>query len=206
MIGSLLTPASPVHAETATTPLTLPRLRNWTPIDGSVRFTEDSRILVDPGSRGSSTTPAGRAELPGPAHQTTQELAKRLQDDLRQATGFEPPIRSDVQHAAPGDVVLRLVDDAALGAEGYRLDSSGPVRVEAASTHGLYYGTRTLLQLLRDRAFPKGATEDRPTQRVRLVVLDAGREYWDLAYLERLVRKMGDLDERIVWDEIKENA
>ncbi|MFE3449518.1 family 20 glycosylhydrolase [Nonomuraea sp. NPDC059194] len=152
-----------------------------------------SGILVDPRSRGRSATDAGRAELPGPAHESTQELAGRLRTDLERAGELSPRISSDVNRAASGDIVLRLVDDAALGAEGYRLDTTGPVRIEAASTHGLYYATRTLLQLLRDRALPRGRTEERPTQRVRMVMLDAARKFWQVDYLEKLIRKMGEL-------------
>lgn len=191
LIGSL----SPAAASSATTddapPEVVPRLTSWTSQPGSTTLTARSRIVVDPQSASRTTTPAGRAELPGPARQTTWALGLRLRADLAAVTGLAPQLTSG--RPGPGDLYLRLTDDPGLGAEGYRLDTTGPIRIEAASTHGLYYGTRTLLQLLAGRTVDKGTTTDRPTQRVRMVQLDAARKYWQPAYLENVIRRMGQL-------------
>lgn len=92
--------------------------------------------------------------------------------------------------------MLTLTEHGALGAEGYRFESTEAVRIEAASTHGLFYGTRTLLQLLRTApdhlTVPKAVSTDRPAQPVRMTMLDAGRKYWQPEYLEKLVRRMAD--------------
>jgi hexosaminidase len=191
LIGSLAA-VPPTHAEVRTDPAVIPRLTSWTPEPGSTTLTVRSRIVVDPDSLTRTTTPAGRAELPGPARQTSWQVGRQLRADLTAATGLTLPVTSG--DPRPADLHLRLTDDAALGAEGYRLDTTGPVRIEAASTHGLYYGTRTLLQLLRGgRTVDNGATTDRPTQRVRMVMLDAARKYWQPAYLENVIRRMGHL-------------
>ncbi|WJV49218.1 family 20 glycosylhydrolase [Streptomyces flavofungini] len=115
---------------------------------------------------------------------------------MEQVTGVAPRV---VAGGRPDrdDIVLTLAPDRALGAEGHRFDSTGPVRVSAASTHGLYYGTRTLLQLLRTtatdhRAVPRARSLDRPAQAVRMVHVDAGRKYWRIPYLQNLIRRMGD--------------
>ncbi len=196
LIGSLSTPPGSAQGldEPAPVPQTVPRLTDWTPAPGRAWLTDRSRILVDPGSRDRTDTPAGRADLPGPARQTTQRLAEAFRSELAAVTGLRLQIAGDVRNARDGDLVLRLTDDPALGVEGYRLDSTGPVRLDAASTHGLYYGTRTVLQLLdHGRSLPRGTTTDQPTQRVRMLMLDAARKYWQVDYLENVIRRMGQV-------------
>ncbi|MFC9611239.1 family 20 glycosylhydrolase [Streptomyces sp. NPDC056938] len=179
-------------------PLVVPRPTDWTSLGGTVALTPRTRVLVDPRARAETSEPSGRAEFPGPARQSVQQLAAQLRTELGQVSGVEPRVASDVAHAGPGDIVLSLADDRELGAEGYRFDSSdGAVRIRAASTHGLFYGTRTLLQLLRatddeHRALPRARATDVPTQAIRMVHLDAGRKYWKIPYLENLIRRMGD--------------
>ncbi|WP_433336123.1 family 20 glycosylhydrolase [Spirillospora sp. CA-294931] len=177
------------------TPSVVPRPAEWNALGGAVALTPRSRIVVDAASGPLTATPSGRRELPGPARQTVRQLARELRDDIRRVTGLDPRVTGG--KAAPGDIRLALTDDRALGAEGYRFDSSGVIAIEAASTHGLYYGTRTLLQTLRadprHRDVPRARSTDRPTQRVRMVHLDASRKFWQVGYLENLIRRMGDL-------------
>lgn len=152
-------------------PSVVPRPTDWTSLGGTVTLTPRTRVLIDPRARAETSEPSGRAEFPGPAHQNVQQLAAQLRTELGQISGVEPRVASDVAHAGPGDIVLGLADDRELGAEGYRFDSSdGAVRIRAASTHGLFYGTRTLLQLLRStdgehRTLPGPAPRTSPRRR-----------------------------------------
>jgi len=179
-------------------PSVVPRPTDWTPLGGTALLTARTRVLVDPRARAETSLPSGRAEFPGPVRQTVRQLAAQLRTEIGQVSGLTPSVASDVAHAGPGDIVLGLADDRELGPEGYRFDSSdGAVRIRAASTHGLFYGTRTLLQLLRStdddhRTLPRARATDVPTQPIRMVHLDAGRKYWKIPYLENLIRRMGD--------------
>ncbi|WP_399924481.1 family 20 glycosylhydrolase [Streptomyces kanamyceticus] len=178
-------------------PPVVPRPTDWTALGGHTSLTRHTRILIDPRTASTTTLPGGRAELPGPARQSVRGLATQLRTELKQVTGITPRVTGDRRRPAAGDIVLTLTDRGGLGAEGYRFDSRGPIRIEAASTHGLFYGTRTLLQLLRateggHRTLPRATATDRPTQRLRMVHLDAGRKYWRIPYLENLIRRMGD--------------
>ncbi|WP_371529588.1 family 20 glycosylhydrolase [Streptomyces sp. NBC_01283] len=185
----------------------VPRPTDWTALDGRTKLTERTRILIDPRAGSTTALPSGRSEFPGPAHQSVRQLADQLRTEIKQVTGITPRIASHTGRPAAGDIALRLTAKGSLvkgnlakenlGAEGYGFDSTGPIRIEAASTHGLYYGTRTLLQLLRStaddhRAVPRASSIDRPAQSVRMVHLDAGRKYWKISYLENLIRRMGD--------------
>ncbi|MFF3641895.1 family 20 glycosylhydrolase [Streptomyces sp. NPDC002564] len=177
-------------------PSVIPRPTDWTPFAGRTALTRATRILIDPRTAADADLPAGRAELPGPARQSVHELATRLRTEIEQVTGLAPRVTDDPS-PAPCDIVLALTDRGAPGAEGHLFDSRGPVRVEAASTHGLFYGTHTLLQLLRataddHRQVPRARAVDRPAQRIRMVHLDAGRKYWRIPYLENLIRRMAD--------------
>ncbi|MFE7215801.1 family 20 glycosylhydrolase [Streptomyces sp. NPDC001698] len=197
VIGSLGGQPALADGSAADPPPVVPRPTAWSGLGGSVSLTADSRIVVDPRARSRTQTQASSAELPGPARQTVQELAMTLRAEIQQVTGLRLRVTSDERDPADGDILLGLADDTALGAEGYRFASSGAIRVEAASTHGLFYGARTLLQMLRadpqHRAVPRGRGLDRPAQQVRMVMLDAGRKYWQPDYLENLIRRMGYL-------------
>ncbi|MBJ3807352.1 family 20 glycosylhydrolase [Streptomyces flavofungini] len=185
-----------------TLPSLVPRPTHWTPLPGRTELTPRTRILIDPRQASATALPSGRAEFPGPARQSVHALATRLRTEIKQVTGLTPrivaggrPDRDDISLALGAARSRTAADD--LGAEGYRFDSAGPVRVTAASTHGLYYGTRTLLQLLRTtapdhRAVPRARSVDRPTQAIRMTHLDAGRKYWRIPYLKNLIRRMGD--------------
>ncbi|MGB8943380.1 MAG: family 20 glycosylhydrolase [Streptomyces sp.] len=188
-------------------PSVVPRPTDWTALGGRTKLTERTRILIDPRAGSATALPSGRSEFPGPAHQSVRRLADQLRTEIKQVTGITPRIAPHTGRPAAGDITLRLTAKGSLvkpnlakeylGAEGYGFDSAGPIRIEAASTHGLYYGTRTLLQLLRStaddhRAVPRARSTDRPAQSVRMVHLDAGRKYWKISYLENLIRRMGD--------------
>ncbi|MFG2646553.1 family 20 glycosylhydrolase [Streptomyces sp. NPDC048436] len=180
-------------------PSVIPRPTDWTALDGRTKLTERTRILIDPRAGSTTALPSGRSEFPGPARQSVHKLATQLRTEIKQITGITPRISGSTtdRPADADDITLALTAEGQLGAEGYRFDSAGPIRVEAASTHGLYYGTRTLLQLLRStaddrRAVPRARSTDRPAQAVRMVHLDAGRKYWKMPYLENLIRRMGD--------------
>lgn len=91
-----------------------------------------------------------------------------------------------------GRVELRLVDDPALGEEGYRLViAADGVRLEAAARRGLFWSTRSLLQLVKaGEPVPFGTVVDKPRYRVRSLMLDVGRKYFPLAYLRAIAREL----------------
>ena len=83
---------------------------------------------------------------------------------------------------------LRLVDDPALGAEGYRLVvRPDGIDVTAASTTGLGWGVQTLRQLRSDGRIGCTAIEDRPRHRWRGSLLDVARHCHPLPFLYRYV-------------------
>lgn len=97
---------------------------------------------------------------------------------------------------AEGDFVFELVADNGaqkLGEEGYTLNINACARVSAATAKGAYWATRTILQISEQngsRTLPCGETTDVPAYSLRGFMMDCGRKYIPLDYLDKLVKVM----------------
>jgi len=158
-------------------PGVVPALREWSPSPGAFRLGAASRIVVDASSL------AGDAD--------------RLRDDLVAVTGLSLPV---VVKKGPraGDLFLSAGGtDAQLGSEGYRLVIGDRVEITAAGATGVFYGTQTVLQMLRSmpgqRTLPRGEARDWPRFRERGYMLDVGRKYWSPDYIVQTIREMAYL-------------
>ncbi|RJL32905.1 hypothetical protein D5H75_15000 [Bailinhaonella thermotolerans] len=147
---------------------------------------------------------SGRFELPARARVSAEDaglgaLAGRVADELGEVTG-----RAARAIPGPGgDLVLGLDPAMAHPAggerfrrEGYRLEVTGErVRVTAPTARGVYYGTRSVLQiLLRDPgrdSIPAGTALDWPGHRVRGFMLDVGRRFFTPGFIRDYLRMMG---------------
>ncbi|MEV0289932.1 glycoside hydrolase family 20 zincin-like fold domain-containing protein [Kribbella sp. NPDC050820] len=133
-------------------PLTIPALQEWSGGTGSFTFTGATRIVW---SRTYAPTLAS----------TSQVFA----DDLLALTG-RPVTRfaGTVADLRPGDIFLTLGStDSGLGAEGYALSITDKITITARDERGAFYGTRTVLQLLkqstRSRRAPRGTGRSSPS-------------------------------------------
>lgn len=85
-----------------------------------------------------------------------------------------------------------------LGAEGYRLnvDQVG-VRIEAATSAGLYYGCQTLRQIAQHDdnsiVIPQVEIQDSPRFVWRGFMLDCARHFWPKEFIERVLDQMAAL-------------
>lgn len=95
--------------------------------------------------------------------------------------------------AAAGDFVLSLSSDSRLGEEGYTMKITDRVTVTAPKSKGLYWATRTLLQLTEqqgDQALPKGTARDYPDYAIRGFMMDCGRKFIPMSMLRDYVKMM----------------
>lgn len=95
--------------------------------------------------------------------------------------------------ATPGDFVLSLSADKKLGEEGYAIKITDRVAISAPTPTGLYWSTRTLLQLAeqnQERSLPQGTIRDYPDYPLRGFMIDCGRKFIPMAYLQDLVKIM----------------
>lgn len=120
-----------------------------------------------------------------------------LATDLRMLTGLEVPVveNENLSATQEGDIILTLdTSTTEPGAEGYRIDITDHIIISALDEHGIFNGTRTLLQLLKhDRTLQSGSARDWPSHPERGLMIDVGRKYFSLPWLESHVRELAYL-------------
>jgi hexosaminidase len=141
-------------------------MRFWKSAPGSFELGPSARIVIAPS---------------GPAAE-----ARMLARELRR-----PAVSGG---SRPGDIELRLgSSDPDLGREGYRLDVGSKLVIEARTAAGAFYGTRTVLQLLRDGRVARGRGVDWPRYPERGLMIDNGRRYFTPAWIKARIRELAYL-------------
>ncbi|WP_338900319.1 glycoside hydrolase family 20 protein [Streptomyces sp. TG1A-60] len=94
-----------------------------------------------------------------------------------------------------GDVELALTGAGESGSEAYTLTvKDRRVRIAAPAEAGVFYGTRTLKQEVRDGGTaPEGVVRDEPAKPQRGFMLDIARKHFTAGWIEDRVRELGDL-------------
>ena len=154
-------------------PFVIPELKEWKGAQGTLQLTDKSRIVI----------PADNAEL--------KSVAEQLAADIDTMFGLMPEIVAG--KVSDGDIVLSLKADKTLGDEGYTLKVGKRVDISAPAAVGTYWATRTLLQMA-DNGFhndgeaepvlPCGTIRDWPDYAIRGFMLDVGRKFFPIEYLE----------------------
>jgi N-acetyl-beta-hexosaminidase len=158
-------------------PQVIPSLREWQGESGAFTLTPTSHIVIDMATGG---------QLGDTAH--------AFAADVTLITGSALPIVTG-SSAGPGDFLLSLATtDQGLGDEGYSLSIADGVTLRAHTATGVFYGTRTILQMLLADAvkarLPHGSARDYPSYHERGFMLDVGRKYFPLNELKEYVRAM----------------
>ncbi|MEU1707608.1 family 20 glycosylhydrolase [Streptomyces sp. NPDC005706] len=175
---AILPTAATGHAATPVPP-TVPALQQWTGTSGGFVLTPAVRVLAD-------STYAG----------TLTDDAQQFAADLSVHTGTTVPVvKTTPDQARTGDIVLTLGSaDTQLGTEGYALKVAGALTVTARTDAGAFYGTRTVLQLLgRSNIVPGGTARDWPAKPERGLMVDVGRKYFTIGWLQQQIREMAHL-------------
>ena len=110
-------------------PNVIPNVQQWTGGTGDFLWNASGRIVYD-----------------APALQDTAAL---LAEELAGSTGLSHTV---LEGTAPqtGDLFLTLqCTDTDLGGEGYRMEIADAVTIRGTAPAGVFYGTRTFLQMLR---------------------------------------------------------
>jgi hexosaminidase len=154
--------------------VTIPSAQQWTVSSGSYTFSAASRIVIDSASAPELTT-----------------TAKVFAADLQSLTGVS--IQPVVGSPNAGDIGLSLLatPDTGLGSEGYSVNVAGTVSISANTDVGAFYGTRTLLQLLsQGSTIGFGTIRDWPNYPQRALMVDVGRKYFTIQWLEDHIRDL----------------
>ena len=154
-------------------PFVIPELKEWTAKKGYFTFDEGSRIVYN-------------QKLP-----ELVRIAQQLSDDYYKMFNRKLQIVSGASRV--GDIEIVLHPDKHLGKEGYSIVLSDRVVISAPEAIGIYWGTRTLLQLAEqndNQRIPRGVIRDYPDSSIRGFMLDCGRKFIPMSYLNDLVKVM----------------
>jgi hexosaminidase len=157
-------------------PKTVPALQRWRSWSGSFRLGTRPRIVVPP------------------AHaRQVARTARVFAADLRAVT--KRPVRVYVGRTVrPGDIRLAIDPAQRLGREGYQMRVAGAIRIIGRTDAGVFYGTRTVLQLMRQsRTVARGVARDWPRYPERGLFVDLGHQYLSAGFLRQQVRQLAYL-------------
>lgn len=172
-----LTTARSAEAQGNPAPAVIPALSEWHGGSGFFALDAGSRIVVDT----SSAT-------------QLQSTAQTFAGDLALVIGRTLPVVVADTPAA-GDLVLTLRNsDTGIGSEGYNLGVAAFIVLSANTSTGIFYGTRSILQILAQDAkhaqIARGIARDYAMYGERGFMLDAGRKFFTLGALEDYVKFM----------------
>ncbi len=167
----------------ANPPRTIPAVREWHAESGTYMLSDESRIVVD----------AAFADQ-------LQDTAAVLAKDIYALRGYPIRVVISSNHSL-GDIFVTLdIADDSVGEFGYMMTISGAVLIAAPADDGVFYGTRTLLQMLRQSAtaeyrLANGVIRDWPDSRARwrALHLDVGRKYMSVEFIENHIRDLAYL-------------
>ena len=154
----------------------VPSLREWQSAGGYLSLSHGTRVVVDSADAGAVTP-----------------TAEAIQADLAAVTGARPAMATGLR-PTPVDVFVSLhTSDEGLGTEGYTLEVGAGVAIRAHSPAGIFYGSRSLLQMLvagQTLSLPRGRGRDYPRYSERGLVLDVSSRFVPISMLKKFVRHL----------------
>ncbi len=158
-------------------PLTIPALQEWSDGEGCFIFSSNSRIVVDP-QYSEALTP----------------VARTLREDIYVLRGCHVSVITGSQPET-GDIYLSLsFTGNNPGKEGYTMRIGDHITIGSPYKAGVFYGTRTLLQLLKQGdTVGCGVARDWPRYSERGLMVDNGRKYFTVEWLEEHIKELAYL-------------
>ena len=153
-------------------PQVIPALQQWKGGKGTLLLPSQGNIVIHPSDEKALST-----------------TASILTNDLKDLFGWKYTIRIGKPKAK--DIYLSLTKaEEQLGEEGYVLTINHQVKLEAPTPKGVFWGTRTLLQMLhrQEMQLTKGVATDWPEFPSRGFMLDVGRKFFTLDYLKQQIK------------------
>jgi len=154
-------------------PNVLPKVQEWNAEKGYYKLSNTSRIVCS---------------------KANYELLKadliQFQSDMQLLSGKKLYIAHD--QPRKNDLFFSLEpNDKKTGSEGYTMDIDAFITTKASTVHGVFYGMQTLLQLTKqNERIKKGSITDYPLVAERGFMIDCGRKYFEIDYIENLIRQL----------------
>lgn len=151
----------------------IPALQEWNGGEGYFELNKGKAIVVDE------------------QYPELESTATIFAEEIKELSGKEFKVKL-ARAAQKGDLFLTLSNALNKGDEAYRLTIGDQVILQGATSTGVFWATRTLLQLLEQdaRQWPKGEALDWPNYPKRGFMLDAGRKYFSIDFLRDYVKFM----------------
>ena len=170
-------------------PFVIPELREWQGGKGTLTINAETKIVYKKGD----------AQM--------EKIARRFAADIKEMFGYEVEVAAG--KASKGDISLAIKNNKKLGAEGYKIAIGNNVAVTAPTAQGVFWGTRTLLQILEQNngaQLPKGNITDWPDYAMRGFMLDCGRKYIPIEFLRDYVEFMSYYKMNLFQIHLNDNA
>lgn len=152
-------------------PFVVPELKEWKGSEGVFIPSADMRVVY--------------------TQDALRSVAEAFAADYGQMFGVTPKVIQGKPSA--GDIYFTLKKDKKLGREGYAIRTDRYVTVSAPEAVGVYWATRTLLQMseqTENHQLPKGQLRDWPDYAMRGFMMDCGRKFIPMSYMRDLVKIM----------------
>ena len=171
ILSILLLLGMTVYAQTDI-PQVIPSLQHWNGAKGKLTLPETGKIIIAP-----------------EAENLLKETAEIMAKDLKDMFGWNYQVTS----GKPKNHSIYLSvkkSPSSLGEESYELDIRNHVTIEASTVKGVFWGTRTLLQMIHNQPFGlmKGKALDYPQYAHRGLMIDVARKFFTMDYLQDYVK------------------
>lgn len=152
----------------------VPALREWKASEGFLSLKEKLNVVIDKNHS---------AEL--------KEAAELFILDLKSMSNLKPSLK-EADKPRSGDIFFTINAKDNLKSEGYSLEVGEVVSINASDKAGVFYGSQTLLQILKQSGnkIEKGEGIDYPNYGTRSIMLDVGRKFYQMEYLEKTIRQL----------------
>ncbi|TLX73470.1 hypothetical protein E9993_15265 [Labilibacter sediminis] len=154
-------------------PNVLPNVQSWNNGKGYFKLANSSRIVCSEDD-----------------YTTLKKDLEQFSADLAEVSGKNLTVVKGT--ARKGDLLFTLnANNKEIGNEGYIMQVNSKITVSANKAHGAFYGMQTLLQLFKQSAkLKKGKAVDYPKVAERGFMIDCGRKYFEIEYIENLIRRL----------------
>jgi hexosaminidase len=169
----------------------VPAVRQFTAVSGEFTLSKNTKICINPKQY---------AQL--------IDEAEILRNDIAASFGLRLPVL--ISKPTSGDIYLSFSDKKEFAnSEAYSIDINKKITIKASGISGIFYASRTLLQMLMssdNRKLSFGSITDYPKYEVRAMLLDVGRKYFPVTVLKDYIRSMGWLKMNELQFHLNDNA
>lgn len=168
----LLSICNNIYSVTNEKPFTIPEIKTWKGGSGSFIIKSQTCITYRSNEAG------------------VQQIATQLSSDYQQMFGQKLNVLKGKNKV--GNIELVVKKNKKANPESYTMVIGSSIKIIAPTVQGLYWGTRTLLQLSEQNkgSLPCGTITDAPDYPFRGLMIDCGRKFFPIDMLREYVKIM----------------